>query len=113
MNLYRHLCVPLYEGRIGAFHISTQLYQAKSFEDFFPYDSQLHFGHSITHASVYAKTERKMVSCIFSVDDKVVGIIYYLFISVSRDVPHYYFVPFFYVLPLEVYILKGCPSHVR
>jgi hypothetical protein len=73
--LNRQVQVPVDVVVTGPHWFTHDFHQPEPLQHLLPDDTQLHLREAVTHATVYAKSERGMLPDIGSIDDERLGVI--------------------------------------
>ena len=112
VQLDRHVGVAFDKGRWGSFWVFHHFDFVEPLHYFFPQYSQLLFSKTVTKAARNPKSEGEMGSCIGSVNDQIIRIFEYAFISITRYIPHEDLVSSFNLLISDFTIKVGGSPHV-
>ena len=77
MQPHRQMGVTTHEIRNSANGCTNHLNSAVSIEHFFPEDSELKLGNTIAHAAMDTEAERKVLTCVGSIDIESISVLEY------------------------------------
>ena len=97
----------------GIFDLAGHFNFGEAPHNFLPHDRQLHLCQAIAHTTVHAIAKRGVLTGIRPVDNKFIGSVDGVFVTVAGDIPHGQAITFLDQLANQLRVLQGRTSHMR